>query len=64
MISDAAIRDALNERLSAIREILGYEPDADDIRQTIDSIAEAFEVDHDRVRDVYRSYIAARLTGG
>lgn len=63
-LSDQIIRDDLRARLLATTEIIGHEPDSEDIRQCIGMTAEALEVELDRVRDVYLQYIAAQMVGG
>lgn len=62
--SDQIIRDDLRARLLATTEIIGHEPDIEDIRQCFGGHADALEVEVDRVRDVYLQYIAAQMVGG
>ena len=61
-ISDQQIRDDLQDRLKARAEVIGHEPDGEDVAAVIGETALRFDVSPDRVRDLWVSMIC--LAGG
>ncbi|MBL4757410.1 MAG: hypothetical protein JKY32_07180 [Rhizobiales bacterium] len=57
MTPDSAIRDALNEWRAAVKELTCCEADEEDMSAIIRDVAGEFEVEVDRVRSVYITYI-------
>lgn len=60
MISDAEIWDAICNRRAAVLELTGHDEPA---RDTVQEVAEAHDLDHERVRQVYRERIACMVGG-
>ena len=52
MTSDQQIRDDLQDRLKARAEVIGHEPDGEDVAAVIGETALRFDVQADRVRDL------------
>lgn len=60
MISDAAIWTAICNRRAAVLELTGREEPA---RDTVHEVADAHDLDPERVRQIYREHIACMIGG-
>lgn len=60
LIPDGEIRIAINSHLAALTELLGRDPDSDDVRQIVENVADAIGAAPDVVRSVWVAQIAMR----
>lgn len=63
MTSDAAIWADLSQRIAALAEVIGRDPDAADVSERITETAEALAVKRARVLRIYHERTAMTMGG-